>query len=128
MRIARLSLVLGSVLLAACAGTTERPPGAVLPSSSGELAFREAPPLGPTSGEMAYHEAVDLGSKYVNAGYAGAEFRGAEQLNPNLWEVHYGLSPDGKLDLYFDGTNRRLIKAEKQEGVSGALIPVPSGP
>jgi len=78
---------------------------------------------------MAYHEAVDLGSKYVmSTGYAGAEFRGAEQLNPNLWEVHYGLSPDGKLDLYFDGTNRRLIKAEKQQGISGALIPVPSGP
>lgn len=127
MRITRISLVLASALIA-CSTTSERPPGAVLPPSSGELAFREAPPLGPTTGDMAYHEAVDLGSKYViNRGYADAEFQGANQrLNTNLWEVHYGLSPEGKLDLYFDGTNRRLIKAEKQAGVSGALIP--SGP
>jgi len=108
---------------------SERPPGAALPPSSGEMAFREAPPLGPSSGEMAYHEAVDLGSKYViDKGHSDVAFRGAAQPYPNLWEVHYGLSSNGKLDLYFDGTNKTLVKAEKQQGISGALVPVPSGP
>jgi hypothetical protein len=76
---------------------------------------------------MAYHDAVDLGSQYVNSkGYSEAEFRGAERVQPNLWQVHYGLSPSGGLDLYFDGTKKQLVKAEKQEGISGTLIP--SGP
>ena len=73
---------------------------------------------------MAYHEAVDLGSKYViDKGYSDVEFRGAEQPYPNLWEVHYGLSSNGKLDLYFDGTNKTLVKAEELKGISGTMVP-----
>jgi hypothetical protein len=76
---------------------------------------------------MAYPDAVDLGSKYmISSGHADAEFRGAEPVQPNLWTVHYGLDSGSGLVLYFDGTNKKLIKTEKQEGVSGALVP--SGP
>jgi hypothetical protein len=76
---------------------------------------------------MTYPDAVDLGSKYmISNGYPNSEFRGAEPVQPNLWTVHYGLDSGGGLDLYFDGTNKKLIKTEKQEGVSGALVP--SGP
>ena len=122
--ISRISLVLASAFLGACSTTSERPVRPVLPPSSGELAFQEAPSLRPSSTEMAYPDAVDLGSKYmISQGHPEAEFRGAERIQPNLWQVHYGLSPSGGLDLYFDGTNKKLIKTEKQEGVSGALVP-----
>lgn len=122
--ISRISLVLASAFLGACSTMSERPVTPVFPPSSGELAFQGGPSLGPSSTDMAYHDAVDLGSQYMmSKGYPDAEFRGAERLQPNLWQVHYGLSPSGGLDLYFDGTNRKLLKTEKQEGISGALLP-----
>ena len=116
MSIARLSLALASAFCAAC-GTTSESSRPVRPMRP------------PTPAAMEYDEAVDLGSQYVmDYGYSGTEFQGAERITPNLWQVHYGLSSNGKLDLYFDGTNKTLVKAEKQQGISGALVPVPSGP
>jgi len=73
---------------------------------------------------MEYHEAVDLGSRYVaDYGYSDPEFRGAERVYPNIWQVHYGLSPSGSLELYFDGTNKKLVKAEELKGIGGSLVP-----
>ena len=78
----------------------------------------------PTPADMEYHEAVDLGARYVaDYGYSDVEFQGAERVYPNIWQVHYGLSSSGTLELYFDGTKKTLVKAEELQGVSGALVP-----
>ena len=111
MRIARLSLALASVFFAACSTTSEssRPVRPMRP---------------PTPAAMEYDEAVDLGSQYVmDYGYSGTEFQGAERITPNVWQVHYGLSSSGSLELYFDGTRKTLVKAEELKGISGTMVP-----
>jgi hypothetical protein len=104
-----MSLVFASAFFAACSTTTERPVRPMRP---------------PTPADMEYHEAVDLGARYLaDYGYSDVEFQGAERVYPNVWQVHYGLSSSGKLELYFDGTNKTLVKAEELQGVSGTLVP-----
>jgi len=104
-----MSVVLASAFFAACSTTSEGPVKPMRP---------------PTPVDMEYHEAVDLGSRYVaDYGYSDPEFRGAERVYPNIWQVHYGLSSSGTLELYFDGTKKTLVKAEELQGVSGALVP-----
>jgi len=111
MSIARLSLALASAFFAAC-GTTSESSRPVRPMRP------------PTPAAMEYDEAVDLGSQYVmDYGYSGTEFQGAERITPNLWQVHYGLSSSGSLELYFDGTNKTLVKAEELKGISGTMVP-----
>jgi hypothetical protein len=73
---------------------------------------------------MQYPDAVDLGARYVmDHGYANTEFGGAEQLYPNIWRVRFGLEPGGTLELYFDGTQKTLVKAEELGGIGGTLVP-----
>ena len=109
MRVSRISLVFASAFIAACSTTGERPVKPMRP---------------PTPADMEYHEAVDLGARYVaDYGYSEVEFQGAERVYPNIWQVHYGLSSSGKLELYFDGTNKTLVKAEELQGLSGTLVP-----
>jgi len=104
-----MSLVFASAFVAACSTTGERPVRPMRP---------------PTPADMEYHEAVDLGARYVaDYGYSDVEFQGAERVYPNIWQVHYGLSSSGKLELYFDGTKKTLVKAEELQGLSGTLVP-----
>lgn len=114
MRITGISVVLASALFAACSTTSERPAQPMRPASSAELSF-------------GYQEAIDLGSRYVaDYGYANTKLHGAEQLYPNIWRVRFGLAPEGSngiLELYFDGANRTLVKAEELQGIGGTLVP-----
>jgi hypothetical protein len=110
MRISRISLVLSTAFFAACSTTSENRP--------------VRPMRPPTTADMEYHEAVDLGSRYVmDYGYSDTEFQGAERITPNIWQVHYGLSADNHLELYFDGTKKTLVKAEELKGISGSWVP-----
>jgi hypothetical protein len=109
MRVTGISLVLGLALSAACTATSERP-------------VRPTPP--PSAGELGYKEAVALGTTFVaDYGYADTRLQGAEQLYPNLWRVRFGLGPNGRLELYFDGVKKTLIRAEELQGVGGKLVP-----
>jgi hypothetical protein len=109
----RTILLLSISFALGCAST---PSGAVpaRPLSSAELA-------------MGYKDAVDLGASYVaSRGHTGAHFERADQPWPNVWCVRFGLLPKGsgrRIELYFDGTQRKLIKEVTYDGVSALVGP-----
>jgi hypothetical protein len=70
-----------------------------------------------------------MGVRYMaDKGYADAQHLGTDQPYPNVWRVHFGLSPDKRLLLYFDGINKTLIKEEEVRGIQGGLIPDQNAP
>jgi len=83
----------------------------------------------PSSAElgMGYDDAVALSSDYVaHQGYPDAEFLAAERVAPNIWCVRFGLSPRGsqhRLDVYFDGQRRVLVRKQEIHGLSASWIP-----
>jgi hypothetical protein len=76
---------------------------------------------------MGYQEAVTLGSEYIaQRQLGGARLNSAEEIHPNVWCVRFGITKQGSarvLQLYFDGTNRRLIKSEEVEAVAAPATP-----
>jgi hypothetical protein len=74
---------------------------------------------------MGYKDAIDLGASYVaSKGLRGAQLEQADQPWPNVWCVRFGLLPRGSgrgIELYFDGTRRKLIKEVTYDGVSASV-------
>ncbi|MBX7117002.1 MAG: hypothetical protein K1X64_21965 [Myxococcaceae bacterium] len=85
------------------------------------------PTPSPAAVAMGYQEAVELGGRYLHqAGYIDARFEHAEQPQPNIWRVRFGLAPKGSgrwVELYFDGTRRELMKTATEGGVRADLPP-----
>jgi hypothetical protein len=99
-----------------CVGTQAAESRQGRPPSSAELA-------------MGYQDAVDLGVSYMTSkGLTGAELERADQPWPNVWCVRFGLLPKGsgrRIELYFDGTRRSLLKEVAYDGVGASWSPPP---
>lgn len=107
-------------LVAICVGTACATP------SMGDAKVPVRPPSR-AEVAMGYQEAIELGSWYLaQNGYHGAQLEHAEEAQPNLWRVRFGLAPKGSgrwLELYFDGTRRTLVKTANEGGVRADLPP-----
>ena len=112
MRRAQWLLLPIFALAVGCAsGSSDRPPHAVPPASSGELA---------------YYVGVNLVTRFVaERGYTVVQLVGAELLNANIWRFRFGTGPEGVLHLYYDGVQKTIIKAEEIQGLRGRPVTVP---